>query len=153
MSDADRPHNAMRLPRWQRRLAYAAFAWVGLSGIAWLIAHYALAGDFGAEHPLAHWSLVVHGVGAYLLLWLAGSLWPLHMRPAWRIGRNRSTGVLMSTLLAVLAASGLWLYYGAAGREAVSLIHWAIGLALVPMLVIHLVVGRRARTLRKIKEE
>lgn len=144
------PRPAVRLPRWQRRLAYAAFGAISLSGIAWLIAHYALAtnGEFGAaEHPLAHWALVAHGVGAYLLVWLVGSMWPLHMRLAWRLRRNRATGVAMSTLLALLALSGLWLYYGGvSGREVVSAGHWLLGLTLVPALVLHLIVGRSTRS-------
>jgi len=137
---------SLSLPRWQRRAIYAAFGLIALSGIAWLAAHYLLAeaGEFGAsEHPLAHWSLVAHGIGAYLLLWLVGSLWPLHMRLAWRLHRNRTTGLVMGALLSSLALTGLWLYYGSIdAREGVSLAHWLLGLGLVPLLVLHIVIGR-----------
>ncbi len=147
MPDLRSPILSVRLPAWQRRATYGVVGALVVTGLGWLAAHYLLTakGDFGIEeHPMAHWALVAHGISAYGVLWLWGALWPAHMRMAWRLGRNRFTGLVMVTTMSLLSVSGLWLYYGSTGgRDAVSLLHWLVGLASAPALVWHIVTGKK----------
>ena len=95
---------------------------------------------------MARWALAAHGVAAYALLWAAGSLMPLHIRVAWRLRRNRTSGAVMGALLTLLALTGLWLYYGSlAGRDWVSVGHWLLGLMAALTVWLHRWLGRRLR--------
>jgi hypothetical protein len=64
------------------------------------------------------------------------------------LGRNRGTGSLVVGLFALLTATGYALYYlvGDGTHALVSTAHWGMGLAVAPMLVAHVVMGRRGRT-------
>ncbi|PKO84942.1 MAG: hypothetical protein CVU17_01865 [Betaproteobacteria bacterium HGW-Betaproteobacteria-11] len=132
-----------------RRLIYAAVGLVALSGLGWIALGFSLdAEDF--SDPLRLWRhrlLVVHGCGAYLLLWLAGSLFPQHQWGAWKARRNRGSGTALSAALFLLAASGLLLYYPAADdwHNANSFVHQIIGGMLVFLLPLHIILGRRRR--------
>ena len=143
------PRQPAALPAWQRWVLYGTGLAVLSSGLAWLLAHYGLSGQsaFGAdEHPMARWALAAHGVAAYALLWAAGSLMPLHIRVAWRLRRNRTSGAVMGAMLTLLALTGLWLYYGSlAGRDWVSVGHWLLGLLAALTVWLHRWLGRRLR--------
>lgn len=139
------------LPRWQRYAIYASLAALVLSGIAWLWAAWPLVVDSADALPararsVALWALRLHGVAAYVALVVAGSVLTVHVRLGWSRRRNRASGSVMATLFVVLAASGLWLYYGGeAGRRGVSLAHWILGLAVPVWLVMHRALGLRSR--------
>jgi hypothetical protein len=126
-----------RMTRGQRWLFWLTLALCTTSGATWLLAQSVFAIDEGfgpAPHPSAAWALRVHGVSAYLLMAVTGSLWPLHMRLNWRSGINRRSGLWMLVVFCALAVTGLWLYYGSdSGRHLVATLHWAIGLG-VPLL-------------------
>jgi hypothetical protein len=108
----------MRLGIWQKLAIYSTTVVVGLSGLLWFIVH-----DITFDPPdWAHLLLVLHGVSAYLLLLVIGSLLPIHVRAGWLRRRNLVTGLIVLTGMAVLGLTALMLYYG--GEELQVLAKW-----------------------------
>jgi len=134
-----------RLSRRHQAWIYLAAGALFASGVAWLALHCLRppGDDFGS--PIETWCLRVHGAATMLFLVVVGALLPVHAARAWALRRNRRTGGTMIALVAVLALSGYLLYYGSgeALRAWISVIHWGLGLAAAPALVLHVVLGRR----------
>ena len=136
-----------------RRGKFAIYGVLGAtwgSGVLWLVVHYFLArqGEFGAEpHPLEHWSLALHGAGAFATLLLGGWLWKAHVAPWWDSPNRRHSGIVLIALGAVLIGSGYLLYYasGDALRELIGKLHWIVGLALALPLLVHALRSGRYR--------
>lgn len=135
----------LRLGQWQKWTVYGAFAALLVSGLAWLAGHYGLRVDVEIPHPLEALAMKFHGGLAMAGLVVFGSVLPVHVRLALRIRRNLGTGLAMLAVLLVLAASGYVLYYFATedNRELLSLLHWIVGVATLPLLVWHVAFGRR----------
>lgn len=136
------------VPRF-RHLIYAVVALVAMSGLVWIALGFAIHADDFTD-PLRLWrhrALVLHGVVAYGLVWLVGSLLPQHQWGGWQARRNRGSGGVLSTALLLLAISGLLLYYPPQDnwRDASSLLHQAVGLLLLVLLPLHVALGRRWR--------
>jgi hypothetical protein len=134
-------------PRYRGAL-YAAFAVLTISGAVWLLADWRknpLEPDVWQE--IAPVMLMLHGGAAMVALLLLGALVPLHVRRAWRSGRNRLTGPVMIAVNTVLIATAFGLYY--AGSETlrpwVSDLHIVVGIVLPPALLVHVWLGRRTR--------
>jgi cyanate permease len=91
--------------------------------------------------------LMLHGGGAMATLMLLGALVPLHVRRAWRSGRNRRTGPMMVAVNAVLIATAFGLYYDGSDtlRPWISDLHTVVGIALPLALLVHVWRGRRTR--------
>jgi len=89
----------------------------------------------------------LHAAGGFALMLLLGALWSVHMRSGWRRRQQRASGVLLGTLLLVLAASAVAVYY--LGDEALgtaaALVHLGAGMALAGPFGWHWLHGRRAR--------
>jgi hypothetical protein len=137
-----------RLPRWQEWSVYSSFGLLIATGVVWLLldAFVRVPGDFGPEdHPVEHWMLIVHGVGAYVFLIVAGAMIPVHVTLGWNTKRNRKSGVTLASTCVLLAVTALGLYYlgDEIQRHWVSIAHWATGLLAVPILLIHALRGRR----------
>jgi hypothetical protein len=131
-----------------RRTLYAAFAVLVLTGAAWLLADWRKDPlDPDPWQAVAASSLMLHGGAAMLTLLLLGALVPLHVRRAWRSGRNRLTGPAMVAANAVLIATAFGLYYAGSDtlRPWVSDLHIVIGVVLPAALVVHVWLGRRSR--------
>jgi hypothetical protein len=127
---------------------YASGTALLISGAGWLLAHYALAGGpaaAGLPAPSEPWWLRVHGAALILFLVVFGALVPNHLAMGWRQRRNRSSGVVMLTVVAVLTLSGYGLYYSGdePQRALISVLHWAIGLAAALALAAHALLGKR----------
>jgi hypothetical protein len=127
-----------------------AFSAAWLSGAIWLLFHYFLQrpGEFAVEpHPLEHWWLRLHGLCAFVLLWLGGLLWALHVRPGMRWPQRRPSGMAIVLAFGVLAATGYCLYYIDEGalHDAAGVVHWLIGLMLVIPVVLHTLPRRYAQ--------
>lgn len=142
-------HIRFRLERWHRRCVYAAGAALLASGAAWLVARYFLrpVSQFGESiHPLEPWAMKVHGAAAMIVLFFVGSLLNLHIRRALKAGRNLVTGWAMIGTLLFLTVTGYGLYYlaGETDRPVWSLLHWAVGLGVALLFVLHVVVGRKS---------
>ena len=73
-----------------------------------------------------------------------------HARRGWLLARNRVSGTLVIALLAALIVTGYALYYVVTDltRGPVSIAHWVVGVALVPLLIVHVALGRRANDRR-----
>lgn len=141
---ARRPTN---LPRWQERAVYLSFGLTLVTGIAWLVFEHwvRIEGEFGPEHhPAEHRLLIAHAIGAYVFLVVLGAMIPVHIPLGWHQRRNRVSGIILATLCALLSLTALGLYY--VGEDALrswtSLIHWTVGLAAFPALLIHVIRGR-----------
>ena len=137
-----------RLSSRQRVATYTVFTLAWLSGGLWLLFHYFLQkqGEFGlAPHPLEHWWLRLHGLCAFVLLWLGGLLWTLHVRPGLRWPPRRRSGIAIAVVFCALAATGYCLYYVDEGafRDAAGLVHWLIGLSLALPIALHALPRRR----------
>jgi cation transport ATPase len=134
-------------PRFRGSL-YAAFTLLTVTGVVWLLADWRkdpLAPDLWQE--IAPLMLMLHGGGAMATLMLLGALVPLHVRRAWRSGRNRRTGPMMVAVNAVLIATAFGLYYAGSDtlRPWISDLHTVVGIALPLALLVHVWRGRRTR--------
>ena len=135
-----------------RRALYATFAALIGSGVWWLGVHYvgyvfaARTDDVNrlAQEALA---LKVHGATAFAALLALGAMGARHVPRGWVLNRNRVIGSVVIADFTLLIATGYALYYlvNDATHAPVSVLHWALGLALAPTLVAHIAVGRRGR--------
>ena len=117
-----------------------------LSGVVWTYWNYLAVSPGDFETSAKTWAMKIHGAAAMAILVLIGMLLSGHVRFAWRAGRNRANGSVFLSALAALTITGYGLYYagGERLRAWTSWIHLAVGLAL-PILLIHILVGRRTR--------
>lgn len=123
-----------------------------VSGLSWMVLG-GMADEQDYADPLHTWrhrALVLHGIAAYLLLWIMGRLSTLHQQGNWRARRNRWNGLLLSLVLGLLAISGLCLYYPPHEdwHSTISQLHQALGIALALLLPAHLLTARALRRLR-----
>jgi hypothetical protein len=135
---------------WRGALYGVVVALAG-SGAGWLLVHFgdSLGYDRSELARIAGeaWALRVHGAAAIVALLAVGAMLATHTRLGWALRRNRSSGSLLVVTLFVLIATGYALYYlvDDASRPPVSVLHWGLGLALLPVLLAHIVLGRRSR--------
>ena len=144
---------ALRLGGWHQAYLYGVGVLLVLSGALWLWFHYfvRIEGDFGPTlHPLEPWWLRIHGISAAAFLIGFGTVLPGHVRRAWSAARNRVTGTIFFAIMLLLTLTGYLLYYIGSDsvREAMSLMHWVLGLALPVLAGLHIWRGRVSRRLR-----
>ncbi len=142
------PRRPTRLPRWQEWAVYLSLGLLVATGIAWLLLEtfVTIAGEFGPEHhPAERWAIVAHGIVGYVFLVVIGALIPVHIRLGWNLGRQRWTGSTLAATCLLLALTALGLYYlgDELARHWVSLVHWIVGLLVIPALAVHALRGRR----------
>jgi hypothetical protein len=142
--------NSTRIGRPTRLALYVVGIGVWLTGGLWLLFHYFLVtrGEFGQEaNPLEPWWLKLHGAFAFASVWMFGLLWAVHVTPAWPSARRRWSGGVMAGVLAWLILSGYLLYYVGddKARSIVSVLHWAVGLAVPLFFLSHRVSFRPRR--------
>ncbi len=132
-----------RLPYFQRISAYAVLMLCAFSGAAYILGHELnILHDWLADRSV----LITHGVSAFLMLIVIGSVLPTHVRVAWRARKNIMTGLLMFTVMATLAISGLMLYYGVEeSRDASLWTHWLVGSAVFLIFPLHALLGREEK--------
>ena len=141
----------MRLSDWARRSLYAIIAASVASGVWWLVVHYGdrLLQSSDDLHRLAleGVALKVHGATGFFMLVALGAMSANHVRRGWAMARNRLSGSLVvgSTIVLIVSAYALYYLVDDTTRPPVSILHWLIGLVLVPLLVIHIAAGRRSR--------
>jgi hypothetical protein len=140
----------LRLDPGLRVSTYAAFAALLVTGVIWLVADQLKDTESGETwQAIAASALMLHGTAAMIALVLLGALIPLHVQRSWRLGKNRITGSVMVGANAVLVATASGLYYAGSDllRAFAADVHIAVGLALPALILTHVMLGRRARTL------
>jgi hypothetical protein len=120
----------------------AALATLWLSGIAWIVLHYAFpaATEFGAA-PNA-WepaTIRIHGIIALGTVFVLGWIMARHVTESWSRRRNRASGLTLTISCLALALSGYALYYivGDAARTAIGLTHEILGAIGIVFAVVH----------------
>ncbi len=134
-----------------RFLLYAVVALLFFSGAVWAWWNYFLVSSDRVMTAEA-WAMKIHGAAAMAILVFIGTLLSGHVKAAWRAGRNRGNGALFLGVFGILTVTGNALYYagGEKLRTWTSWIHLAVGLALPILLVIHVLLGKKSRPLRKV---
>ncbi|WP_035053442.1 hypothetical protein [Andreprevotia chitinilytica] len=133
----------------RRRLIYALFAILLISGSVWLYLHFFAGAEMAfTPSPLLPWSMKVHGAAALLLTYFAGSLLYSHILHAWHIRRNRWSGSVIAVSCSLLALTGYGLYYfdGEQLRQSTEWLHWMVGGIALPVLYWHIRMGRRRKS-------
>ncbi len=135
-----------------RRALYAVIAALVLSGLWWLGVHFANTLFDANEDDLQRlareaMALKVHGATAFGILLALGAMAAYHVRRGWGLGRNRASGSVVVASCSLLVVTGYALYYLVTddSRAAISVLHWGLGLAFVPLLIAHIALGRRSR--------
>jgi len=133
-----------RLSRRHQAAMYTSGVLLAASGLGWLVSHYLIGGPGGTGAGEVWW-LRLHGAALIAFLVSVGAALPVHVVYGWRHRMNRGTGLVMLVGAAWLAVSGYGLYYlvSDALRAAAGLAHWIAGLALCPLMVLHVILGRR----------
>ena len=142
-----------RLVAWQRRVLYGAGPILLVTGVAWLALHYGRASD-ALPSPFEAWSMRLHGLAAFAVVFALGALAASHIPQGWRFSqrwrwaRQRGSGVTLCTLAALLVVSGYALYYFAPEnvRPPLGWLHSALGVAMAALVLIH---RRRSSRLRR----
>lgn len=137
----------MRLSRWLRQALYALAGALFATGVAWFLGNLSEGlSRTEAWQMVSTYLLMLHGGAAMLFLLLLGAIGALHVCIAWRSRKNRSMGValLVSNVLLIGTAFGLY-YFGAESlRRWTSDLHIAVGLGFPLLLALHVVQGRRS---------
>ncbi len=148
-----RPHRQpkQQLSRPQERWLYWVGSVLAFSGAGWLVCHYGLRAPGPAPHPLEVWWLRLHGASMIGFLIVLGTLLPGHVKHGWRQRLNRSSGVplLIGTALLILTGYGLYYIVSDEVRDWVSVVHWALGLAGVATVGLHVTLGKQQARLRR----
>jgi hypothetical protein len=135
---------AHRLVAWQRLLLYVAGVLLLVSGAGWLVLHLARASD-ALPSPFEAWSMRIHGLAAFAVIFVFGALAAAHIPQGWRIShrwrweRQRGSGVALCVLAATVALTGYLLYYFApeAVRPALGWLHSGLGTAMAVIVAAH----------------
>lgn len=142
-----------RLVAWQRRLLYVAGTTLLVTGIAWLALRYGRGSD-ALPSPLEAWSMRLHGLAAFAVVFALGALAASHIPQGWHLSqrlrwaRQRGSGVALCTLAGLLVVSGYALYYFAPEhvRPPLGWLHSALGGAMATVVVVH---RRRSSRVRR----
>lgn len=99
------------------------------------------------NETIKHHATTIHAVLAFVLLWLFGTIWTIHIRAGWRKKKNLVSGVLLISACLLMTLTGLGIYY--IGNEecanATALVHLLVGGLFLILLVAHIVLGKKAR--------
>jgi hypothetical protein len=139
-------HHVHRLVRWQRLTLYLSGAALLLSGGVWLAIHYSIGAGAGElPHPLEAWSLRLHGLAAFVGLFVLGVLAAAHVPQGWRLSHRRrwagqrASGVLLCVIGGILAATGYLLFYFAPDsvRPTLGWAHALVGVLMALLVASH----------------
>jgi hypothetical protein len=141
----------VRLEPSHRFWTYAIFATLALTGAVWLAADLLKDPEGEIWQTVATDMLMLHGMTAMIALILLGAMIPLHVQRSWRAGKNRVSGSVMIGVNAVLVATAWGLYYAGSDllRTFAADVHIAVGLALPALVIVHVVLGRRAKAAQR----
>jgi hypothetical protein len=136
-------HEKVRLEVWHRRAFYLVFGVVWLSGGLWIVDEWLKKPELGPiRTPLQTVSMKIHGAAILIYFAMLGTLLT-HIRRGFALRANRFSGSFVIGVNVVLALSGWLLYYitDDSIRKWSSVIHWTIGLSILPLLCTHVLLG------------
>lgn len=95
---------------------------------------------------LRHLTTTLHAISGWLMVWLIGAIWTIHMRSHWRRHENRLSGAIFTSVWALLIVSCLGIYYFGNPdlSQLSSLIHISLGILIPFALVAHRKAGRKS---------
>ena len=136
---------------WQKVSLDTALIALVVSGLLWLLVHYALGAgrdEVGLPHWSEAWLMRLHGLAGFAVLVAVGAFLPVHVPRGWRMRQERGFEVAMLGLLAVVVITAYALYYFAPDtiRPSLGWLHAVIGCAWGGTIVWH----RRKRNARAI---
>ena len=137
-------HEKVRLEPFHRRLFYSVFGILWGSGALWLLIEWFKDPELGAARTLLQtFAMEVHGAVMLVFLLMLGTLFA-HVRRGLILKTNRLSGWCIIGLNALMALTGWLLYYISddTARAWSSVVHWSIGLAALPALYTHILLGR-----------
>lgn len=132
-----RKHGLGKMPMWQRWFTISSLSICSLSGIAFLVGH-----EFHISKATLgnHSVLALHGIAAAFTLMAFGAVMPFHIKAGLKAKKNLISGISQLTILAILAITGLLLYYGPEeSHEASELTHWVLGLIFFSFFIFHII--------------
>jgi hypothetical protein len=129
---------------WQRRALWMSGAVLLLSGAAWLAVHYGRSAD-ALPAPLEAWLMRLHGLASFAALFVFGVLAAAHVPQGWRLtdarewASQRTTGLLLCALAALLVLSAYLLYYFAPDsiRPSLGWVHSGLGATMAVLVIVH----------------
>jgi cytochrome bd-type quinol oxidase subunit 2 len=139
-------HERVRLAPNHSRIFYLLFGLVWLSGSVWLVAEWLKDPDLGpVRTSLQSATMKMHGAAMLIYLAMLGTL-AIHVRRGFALRANRRSGCIVIGINVLLTVTGWLLYYVAddTARQWSSVTHWAIGIAVLPLLCAHIFLGRAA---------
>ena len=136
--------SANRLLGWQKAVFYVSSGTVLASGLAWLALHYDRADD-ALPSAFEPWTMRLHGLAAFAILFVLGALAATHVPRGWRLSqrvrraRQRSSGLVLCLLAGACVLTGYLLYYFAPDpvRPALGWVHSALGVAAAGLVAFH----------------
>jgi hypothetical protein len=136
--------SANRLVGWQKSVFYVSAGVLLASGLAWLALHYGRADDT-LPSVLEPWTMRLHGLAAFALLFVLGALAATHVPRGWRLSqrvrraRQRSSGLGLCVLAGACVLTGYLLYYFAPDtvRAALGWAHSGLGAAAALLVAFH----------------
>ena len=95
---------------------------------------------------LRHLTTTLHAISGWMMVWLMGAIWTIHMRSHWRRHENRLSGIVFTSVWAILIVSSLGIYYFGDPdlSKLSSLIHVSLGLLIPFALLAHRKTGRKS---------
>lgn len=89
---------------------------------------------------------VLHATLGWIMLWMLGALWTIHLRNHWRRHENRKHGVFFSLmwLLVILSALGIHYFGDEHFSRLSSILHSTIGILLVLFFIQHRKTGKKS---------
>lgn len=140
---------SLRLGRRHRIAVDAALATILVTGVLWLAldpGDSAEAISAGARRVLKT-DAALHALAGLLSMVALGTLWSVHIRRAWRSGRNRVGGSATFAAFVAMAATGWALGYagGAVPHDTIAHIHWIGGLVGTAVYLAHRLRGAGTR--------
>ena len=136
--------SANRLVGWQKSVFYVSAGVLLASGLAWLALHYGRADDT-LPSVLEPWTMRLHGLAAFALLFVLGALAATHVPRGWRLSqrvrraRQRSSGLGLCVLAGACVLTGYLLYYFAPDtvRAALGWAHSGLGIVAALLVAFH----------------
>lgn len=130
------------MPRSLRTVTLLVCALLWLSGSVWMLLHYffPVVTEFGpSPNPWEPFIIRLHGILAVGTVFLLGWIASRHISEAWSLRRNQVSGIVLSSVCAVLVLSGYALYYLAddRARNGSAVVHQILGVGAVVFALTH----------------